>query len=104
MPARPDQWPVPTSRPWPESGASVRRVPDGSECVSLSEPARNVIFRPLVRRIGKDFLRPVKLDQVAHQEESRELRHPRRLLHVMSNDNDRKPLLQLENQIFDFRG
>jgi hypothetical protein len=67
-----------------------------------SDPARNVIFRSLVRWIGEDFLRSVKLDQFPHQEKSREFRDPRGLLRIMDNDNDGKPLFQLENQILDF--
>ena len=38
------------------------------------------------------------------RKESREFRHARRLLHVMSDNHDRVFLFQLENQVFNFGG
>src|SRR5579863_2427570 len=69
---------------------------------SLAEPAGNVIFRLFVRRLGENLLRLVELDQFSQQEESRELRHPRRLLHVVGDNYDGIPLFELEDQLFNF--
>ena len=87
-----------------EQFSGDRPVPDETECASLSKPACDVVFRPLVRWGGEYLFRLVELDQFAHEKECGELRHARRLLHVVGHDHDSVAFFQLEDQLFDLAG
>src|SRR3989442_6311293 len=69
-----------------------------------AEPTRDVILRPLVLRRGEQPGRRPDLHQLAEQEESRAVRHPRRLLHVVRDDDDRQVAFELEDGLLDASG
>ena len=68
--------------------------------IRTSEPACNVVFRPLVRRLGKDLFRLVELNHFTQQEKSCEFGHARRLLHIMGHNYDGIPFFELKDQLF----
>src|SRR5579864_5346910 len=100
MPGARDPPPAPPSHPCEATSAADRRALAES-AYALSEPACNVVFRPLVRRLRKNLFRLVELNHLAQQEEARKLCHAGRLLHVVSHNYDGIPLLELEDQLFD---
>ena len=55
----------------------------------------------LVAWVGEDLVRRGDLDQLAAQHERGRVGDPRRLLHVVGDDRDRHPLLQLRDQLLD---
>src|SRR5579863_3473761 len=69
-----------------------------------SKTSGYVIFGFFFRRVLEDDGGVVEFDQVAQQEEAGVIGHPRRLLHVVSDDHDGAAALQLENQVFDLGG
>jgi hypothetical protein len=71
---------------------------------ALSEPACDVVFRPLVGGSGKDLFRLIKLNELAQQEKPGEFRHARGLLHIMRDDHDSELFFQLEDQFLDLAG
>src|SRR5690606_23850151 len=74
--------------------------------ISLSpsaEPARDVVLRPRVARIGENLLGRTGLDQLAEMEERGLLRHARGLRHRMRHDHDAEILAQLVDQFLDLR-
>ena len=74
-----------------------------SFCAAKSaESARNIIFRALIRRSGKDFFRIVVFHQFAKIEERRFIRDTRSLLHIVRYDHDRDFLFEFADQFFDF--
>src|SRR5712691_12957061 len=98
MPGRRDRPPAP--RVLPCGAASPAIPPSPAESVyALSEPACYIVFRPFVGRFSKHLLCLVKLDHFAEQEKARKLGHPRGLLHIMRDNDNRVLLFQLENQI-----
>src|SRR5678815_1456816 len=60
-----------------------------------TELAGDVVFGFLARWPAENLLGAVDLDQLAEIEERREVRAARRLLHVVSHDDDRVVGLQL---------
>src|SRR6185312_10159141 len=68
------------------------------------ESARDVVFRPGVTRFGEQHVRAIELDQLAQIEERRVIGHPRRLLHVVGDDDDRVVLGELVDQLLDVGG
>jgi hypothetical protein len=58
----------------------------------------------LVLRLGEQRVGQVALDQLALVEERRVAGDPGRLLHVVSDDHDGVPLLELVNELFDADG
>src|SRR5690242_6303005 len=69
--------------------------------VSSAETSGHVIFGPLLGRVGKNLVRGVVLDQLAKIKEGSVIRNARRLLHVVRDDDDRKLLFQIQNQVLD---
>src|SRR6266404_5163288 len=51
-----------------------------------------------ITRSGEQMRRRAELDQLARQQECREVAHPCRLLHIMRNDHKRAKILQLHQQ------
>src|SRR6202034_4318062 len=68
------------------------------------EAAGDVILGALIARRGEYFAGRIELDQFAEIHEGGELRYPRRLLHVMGDDDDRVVVLQFVDQLFDLGG
>src|SRR5258706_917077 len=75
----------------------------GSSAVS-AEPAGDVILRPLVFGVRKNFVRHAELDQLTKVHECRLPRHARSLLHVMRDDHDGVVALELVDELLDPRG
>src|SRR5581483_1230687 len=73
-------------------------------CELLSESSSDVLFGLLLRRLGENLLRLVEFDQLTQQEESSELCHSSRLLHIMRDNYDGIALFELKDQLFDFPG
>src|SRR5437762_1845401 len=69
----------------------------------LPEPARDVVLGPLVARVREERARHAELDELAQEHEARVVGHAGRLLHVVSHDDDRVAVLQLEHQLLDLR-
>src|SRR5665213_2122231 len=69
-----------------------------------TEPAGNVIFCLLFRRILKDDGGVVEFDQAAQQEEAGVVGDAGGLLHVVGNDHNGATALELEDEVFDLRG
>ncbi len=67
----------------------------------LTKPSRDVIFSPLVPRIGKEAIGLVVLDDLSEQEKRRCVRDAHRLLHVVRHHDDRVFFLQRRDEIFD---
>src|SRR4051794_17620982 len=99
MPGKPDPPPVQPSRPCGASVIEVRPVLVES-AYALSEPTCNVVLRPFIGGIRKNLFCLIELNQLPQQEEARELRHPRCLLHIVRDDHNREVLLQLEDKLF----
>src|SRR5579863_9406419 len=70
----------------------------------LAESAGDVILRALIVRRGEYFAGRIVVDQLTEIHEGGELRYPRRLLHVVSNDRDRIVVSQLVDQFLDLSG
>ena len=68
-----------------------------------ADTARDVIFRKLVPRIGKDRIGLVHFNQQPKVKIRNAFGHPRRLLHRVSDDDDRVVLGQLVHQVLDAR-
>src|SRR6185503_20825016 len=70
----------------------------------LSKPPGDVVFGQFFRRVREDAIgRPV-LDEPAEPEERGAIRHARRLLHVMGDDDDGVFRLELVDQLLDALG
>src|SRR5579872_7083494 len=69
-----------------------------------AETAGNVIFCLLFRRVLKDNGGVVEFDQTTQQEEAGMVGDARGLLHVVGDDDDGATALELEDEVFDFRG
>src|ERR1700722_16699345 len=52
------------------------------------EPAGDVVFGQLLLRVGEYQIRRTDLHQIAHVKIGSTLRHPRRLLHIVSHDDN----------------
>jgi hypothetical protein len=61
-----------------------------------SESAGNVILRSLITGRSEDFVGLVEFDHPAQQKERREIRHARRLLQIMRDDDDGVSLAQVD--------
>src|SRR5690606_143044 len=68
-----------------------------------AEAAGDVVLRALFPRAREDLVRRTFLDQIAQMEERGALRHARRLLHGVGDDDDGEVLLQLVDQFLDLR-
>src|SRR5260370_8494691 len=71
---------------------------------SSAEPARDVIFSLLLRRVTEDHGSVVELDQAAQKKEACVLSHARGLLHVVGHDHNGATVLELEDQVLDLGG
>src|SRR4051794_24451195 len=75
-----------------------------------AEPAADVVLGLLLGRVGEDLVGRADLDQVPRLarrvkvEEGGDVAGPRRLLHVVSDDDDRVAVLQLGDQVLDRQG
>src|SRR5271165_2504288 len=69
-----------------------------------SEAAGNVSLRARIARRGEEMRRGAELDDLAVQQERREIANARGLLHVVSDGDDSTKILQLDEELFDFRG
>src|SRR6266404_7396388 len=70
-------------------------------CLSSAEPAGDVVFGASYPRLGEDRLGLVDLDELAEIHEGRVVRAPRRLLHVVGDDDDAVISLQFADQLLD---
>src|SRR3954471_22345239 len=100
--ARPPIW-LTIARSWFSSSSKALSV---WECpvaiwISSAVAAGNVVPRPLDSGIGEDLRRVVELDEVAEVEEGGLLRDPRRLLHVVGDDDDGEAIAHLVEQLLD---
>src|SRR5208337_530230 len=68
----------------------------------LPEPAGDVVFSFLLGRCLEDDFRLVILDQFSQKKETREIRHPRGLLHVVGDNNLRALVLEGIKQLLYF--
>src|SRR5437016_14111337 len=66
-----------------------------------AETTRNIVLGALLGRAGEDFPRGPIFDQLAEIKESRMIRNPSRLLHIMGHDHNRIILLQFKDEILD---
>src|SRR6185369_3351721 len=71
---------------------------------SSAVTAGNIVPRALLARVGENLAGRTELDQLTQMEEAGALGHPRSLLHVMGDDQDRVALAKLLDQLFDLRG
>jgi len=69
-----------------------------------SKAAGNVGLRARVGRFGEEVRRGAEFDDLAVQQESREITDARGLLHVVSNGDDGAEIFQLNEELLDFRG
>src|SRR5271156_611611 len=69
-----------------------------------SKAAGDVGLRARVGRFGEEMRRGAELDDLAVQQKGREIADASGLLHVMSDGDDGAKILQLNKQLFDFRG
>src|SRR4051794_390938 len=82
------------------------RATSGIVC-PLAEATADVVLGLFPVRVGEDLLGRAHLDQVAglagrvEVEERGDVARPRRLLHVVSDDDDRVAALQLADQVLD---
>src|SRR3954464_15626605 len=89
---------------------SVRAAAGIFLSLHLAEPAADVVLGLLLARVGEDLLGRPHLDQVPRLagrievEEGGDVAGPRRLLHVVSDDDDRVAALQLADQVLDGEG
>src|SRR2546430_16534301 len=95
-PGRHDRQPARRVHPCGVIGPGDHPIPDESDC-ALSKPACDVVFRPFVGRSGENLFRLIKFYQLAKKEKSGELSNTRRLLHVMSDDDDGEVFFELKN-------
>src|SRR5256885_15040058 len=87
--------------------SDARAPPENDGCVRwtpLPESSSHVVFGQLLRRRGEDLVRPVALDELAEPEERRHVRNAGRLLHVVRDDHDRVPRLELVDELLDALG
>src|SRR3954468_23784612 len=70
----------------------------------LAEPAGDVVLGLLLLRLDEQLVGDAELDHLAQIHVGREIRHARRLLHVVGDDQDRDALLQVVDQLLDQRG
>src|SRR5512139_2837735 len=68
-----------------------------------AEAAGDVVLGFLAARLEEDRVGLVELDQLAEVHVRSVVRHPRRLLHVVRDDQDRHLLLELPDQLLDAR-
>src|SRR4051812_9107870 len=68
---------------------------------ALPELARDVALRALVVGIREDRLGRADLHQLAVEHERGRVRHAGGLLHVVGDDDDRHPLLELLDELLD---
>src|SRR5580704_931605 len=69
-----------------------------------SKAAGDISLRPRVARPGEELRSGTELDELASEQESREIADARGLLHVVGDGNDGAEVLQLHEELFDFRG
>src|SRR5438309_1239482 len=86
--ARPPPWLSSATAPGPPPGGSGSTPPS-------AELAGDIVFGAGVAGRGEDLLGRADLDQLPGEHEGGAVRHARRLLHVVSDDHDRHPLLEL---------
>src|SRR4051794_25814200 len=94
------------SRSCSSSAANVER--------SSAKATGHIVLGALIVRVGEDLLGAVELDQHTRThvtdlvhfggEESAAIRNPRRLLHVVGDDDDRVLVLHLDHELFDTAG
>src|SRR5450432_360246 len=69
----------------------------------LAKAARDVVFRPLVRRLREEYVSSIELDELTHVEEGGVVGDARRLLHVVRHDDDRIVGRDLVDELLDVR-
>src|SRR3970040_28680 len=70
----------------------------------LSEAPRDVVLGLILRRLDEQLVGDAELDHLAEVHVGGEVRNARRLLHVVGHDQDRHPLLEIMDQLFDRGG
>src|SRR3990167_3003051 len=83
------------------AAAGARSAPYG---VNSTIAPGDVVFRLLHRRVGEQGVGVTELDQLAHVHEGGVIRDPRRLLHVVGDDDDGVLGFQFVDQFFDLEG
>src|SRR5712671_7599479 len=66
---------------------------------SLTEASGDVVFGFLFGRILEHLSGFIELDELSHQEVSREIRSPRRLLHVVGHNHERAGAFQIVEKL-----
>src|SRR5215469_6966640 len=97
-----------TLAPMARSFSRTRRRSDSKalsvcDALALPELAGDIVLRPSLARVGEDLRGGADLDELAQIEEGRVVRDTGCLLHGVGHDDDRVPLLQLVDQLFDLR-
>src|SRR5579862_9029320 len=69
-----------------------------------TESACNVVFGFFLGGVLEDNRGVIEFDQLSHQEKPGVIGYARGLLHVVRDDHDGATVLELENQVLDFRG
>ena len=80
--------------------SEVRRMPQNGS----AEAAGDVGLRTGVARRGEELRRGAELDELTGEQEGGEVADARGLLHVVGNGDDGAEILQLHEQLLDFRG
>src|SRR5690606_25615305 len=95
------------SSPSPPVSALLARASGGaagSQRTDVSAvSARDVVLGLFVRRVGENGVGVAELDQLPEVHEGSIVRDPRRLLHVVGDDEDGHPVAQLVDQFLDAR-
>src|SRR5438445_2948549 len=69
-----------------------------------SEASGDVSLRARIARRGEELRRRVEFDELADEQERREVAHARGLLHVVGNGDNGAKIFQLHEQLLDFCG
>src|SRR5712691_12548083 len=69
-----------------------------------AEAAGDVGLRARITGGGEELRRGAELDELTRKQEGGEVADARGLLHVVGNGDDGAEILQLHEQLFDFRG
>src|SRR4051812_15847852 len=74
-----------------------------SWAMPLAELPRDVLLGPPVLGRGEDLVGQTELDELAVEQERREVGDARGLLHVVGDDDDRHPVLELVDELLDLQ-
>src|SRR5205807_437385 len=89
--------------PRADASSSAMRSWKVSRVTRSPELAGDVLLGASVAGVGEDVVGLPMLDQLAVEHERRRVRHPGRLLHVVRDDHDGVPLLELGDELLDLQ-